>query len=330
MDNFFRNIIGNNSLLRLLSAPLSHAYIIEGAPGSGRFTLAKFAAAATLCQDTDEDGYPCGVCDVCSRIIRDIHPDVSVYTRGDKKSIGVDVIRSLREQVFIAPNESERRFFIIKDAELMTPEAQNALLISIEEPPPYSVFFLLTKDRTQLLETVRSRCTPLQTERIDDSILREHILSLPEGKRVQKTDPDALARAVSSAEGSIGRARELLLQQSKKEDEAAELARRLIQVSLTGTSPERIGLAGELPKGRDTLESVLTYAIFGVRDIIAKKLRSDAAYLLYGKTGPDTSLCAMTLPKLTALASLIDDSLTAVSGNASSLMIWERIVMHRI
>ena len=330
MDNIFSGIVGNKSLLRILSAPLSHAYIIEGIHGSGRFTLAKFAAAATLCQSPDENGHPCGECDICSRIIRDIHPDVSVYTRGDKKSIGVDVIRSLREQVFIAPNESERRFFIIKEAELMTPEAQNALLISIEEPPPYSVFFLLTNDRTQLLETVRSRCTPLQTERIDDSLLREHVLSLPEGKRAQKSDPDAVSRAVSSAEGSVGRARELLLQQSKKEDEAAELARRLIQVSLSGTSPERIALAGELPKGRDVLESVLTFALFGVRDIIAKKLRTGAAYLLYGETGPDASLCAMTLTKLTYLAELIDDSLSAVSGNASSLMIWERIVMHRI
>ena len=140
-----------------------HTLVIEGAPGSGKRTLAREAAAMLLCRRPgDSRQTPCGSCPSCHKMNKGIHPDLTeVLPEGKKQSIGVDAVRQVRENAWIAPHEAERRVFLIPEAQRMTVAAQNALLKLIEEPPAAAYFLFTVPSAGSLLETVRSRATIL-------------------------------------------------------------------------------------------------------------------------------------------------------------------------
>ena len=108
---------------------------------------------------------PCGKCLACRKIAEGVSPDVTFIRRAeDRATLGVSIIRDLREDLYIAPNENEKKVYIIEEADRMTDEAQNALLLSLESPPPYVVFLLLTQNVDSLLETIRSRAPVLRLQ----------------------------------------------------------------------------------------------------------------------------------------------------------------------
>ena len=158
---------------------LSHAYIISGPVGSGRHTLARLLASAMLCVGTGER--PCGHCGPCIKVMRELHPDVSVISGpGEGKPITVDQVRALRSDAYIRPNEGERKVYLLEGADQMNASAQNAMLKLLEEGPPYAVFLLIANNGGGLLQTVRSRCEELvlapaeqQEETADDPELME-------------------------------------------------------------------------------------------------------------------------------------------------------------
>lgn len=325
----FPSLIKNERLRQTLSQKLSHAYIIEGARGSGRMTAARNCAAAMLCENRDDpdSDLPCGKCSVCSRISRGIHPDVIEFSTGTKKSIGVDTARELRSQVFISPVESEYKFFVIRDADLMTHEAQNALLISLEEPPPFSVFFLLAEDKSLLLETIRSRCVILTTEKLDDNTVAENLRNLPEGERLYSADPERFTGIVKSADGSLGEGIRLLTEGSDEADEAHTVAAALVRCVLTGSPVDKVQLASSFPKARDMQERVFTLAVSAVRDIIAGKLKTEASPIFYDKDADTVEFSALPLKKLMVFYSVLEDGRLALSGNSSPSLTAERIIM---
>ena len=158
-------LVGNETIKEQLSRAergrgLSHAYLISGPAGSGRHTLARQLAAAMLCTGAGER--PCGRCGPCSKVLRGIHPDVSVIAGPEKgKSITVDQVRLLRSDAYIRPNEGERKVYLLENADQMNSSAQNAMLKLLEEGPPYAAFLLIAENPGGLLETVRSRCEGL-------------------------------------------------------------------------------------------------------------------------------------------------------------------------
>ena len=136
--------------------PLSHAYIITGGSASSRRTFVGRMAAAYLCK---RGPIPCGTCRHCKKAAADIHPDVFRLTPAeDKREIVVDQARALRADVFILPNEAERKVYVIDPAESMNDESQNALLKVLEDGPDYAAFLLLVANPGRLLSTIRSRC----------------------------------------------------------------------------------------------------------------------------------------------------------------------------
>ncbi|HEU0116478.1 MAG TPA: DNA polymerase III subunit delta' [Thermomicrobiales bacterium] len=158
---------------------ISHAYLLSGPSGVGKRALAFAFAQAVLCQAADrgDASLPCGVCAACRRVPRGAHPDVEVYDlalqarlndRGGKNTtIAIDTVRQLRAAAALRPMEGSRRFIILDDAETMQETAQEALLKTLEEPPPAVTLILLAADAEALLPTIRSRCQALVLGLVD-------------------------------------------------------------------------------------------------------------------------------------------------------------------
>ncbi len=150
----------------------AHSYIFEGADGMGKHMAAKLLAAAFLC---GEKLSPCTSCRSCIMAKAGTHPDIKHVTPADdKKSIGVDVIRDLNSDAYIKPFYSEKKIYII-EGDLLTKEAQNAFLKTLEEPPFYAVFIIVISDISKLLQTVISRCSHVKFPPVTKERLKKFI-----------------------------------------------------------------------------------------------------------------------------------------------------------
>jgi len=155
---------------------LSHALLITG--GADRADAAHFAAAA--CQCRAEKGRPCGVCQDCRKVERGIHPDVITVQDPEHKNIAVDIIRAIRSDAYVRPNEGRRKVYIFPDCSILSEQGQNVLLKIVEEGPPYAVFLFCAESPAQVLQTLRSRCVEirLQTAQAERRELPEETESL--------------------------------------------------------------------------------------------------------------------------------------------------------
>ena len=201
----FDGLLGNERLKENLRVSvgrgrISHFYLISGPAGSGKHTLARLLSAALQCR---EENKPCLTCPACRKVLAGTHPDCITVTDPDHKTVAVDIVRDARADMYVMPNEGQRKIYIFPQE--LRIEGQNALLKILEEPPEYGVFILLTDNRSKLLPTIRSRCTELS------------LLALPDGvinQALQKEFPDAdqksIAAAVSRSGGFLGQAKELL------------------------------------------------------------------------------------------------------------------------
>ena len=168
----FCDIIGQEPVTGVLknavrTGKVPHAIIFDGERGMGKKTVAKAFSAALLCLDPGEDGEPCGKCHSCIMAESGSHPDIITVTHEKPGSIAVDEIRQqVVNDVLIKPYYGGRKIYIIPDAHLMTQQAQNALLKTLEEPPAHAVFILATTEPHKIPATIRSRCQQFDFRRI--------------------------------------------------------------------------------------------------------------------------------------------------------------------
>ena len=137
---------------------LSHALLFTG--GGDKTGLARYAAAAMECMAAQ--GQPCGVCPACRKVLEDIHPDVITVRDPEHKNIAVDVVRAIRSDAYIRPNEGQRKVYIFPDCALLTEQDQTVLLKIVEEGPPYAAFLFCAENPSQVLRTLRSRCVEIK------------------------------------------------------------------------------------------------------------------------------------------------------------------------
>ena len=203
----FDALLGNEQLKENLSAArrkgrLSHFYLLSGPRGSGKHTLAGLIAAAMLCAEPDG---PCGVCRSCRKVLGGSHPDYITVDAPDKKIIPVQLVRDIRADVYIKPNEGARKIYLFPRAQDLNTEGQNTLLKILEEPPSYGVFLLLTDNPEKLLPTVRSRCVELKLRALPEELLRTRLRA-----EFPEADGGMLESAIRRSGGYLGQARELL------------------------------------------------------------------------------------------------------------------------
>ena len=192
-------IIGNEALKRELEKPF-HAYIIEGAHGSGKTLLANLIAQANVCVS---DGLrPCGKCPSCVKFLADCNIDIKhIPADTDVKNM-----RAAISDIYIRPNESEKRCYIIEDGDGLSVPCQNVLLKSLEEPPEFSVFIITCTSKEKLLETIRSRCVVLTLA----PIRNEDAEKFFDKREYDKYTPQQKQAAIRLSEGFLGKAIEVL------------------------------------------------------------------------------------------------------------------------
>jgi len=201
----FEALLGNERLRENLSRSISrgrvsHFYLISGPAGSGKHTLARLLAAALVCR---EESKPCLSCPACRKVMAGTHPDVITVDDPEHKNVAVKIVRQAREDVYIRPNEADRKIYIFPQE--LGLEGQNALLKILEEPPAYGVFLLLTDNPEKLLPTVRSRCTELALTALPENLLRSQLQA-----RFPQADSADISAAISRSGGYLGQAISLL------------------------------------------------------------------------------------------------------------------------
>ena len=290
-------VIGNRELMERLdrdirAGQLSHAYILDGREGSGRHTIARHICASIACEnrpgrvvsheDTDQMGFfdldeppppreipadaplPCRECPACRKVLEDKCPDIHLIGRDGKASIGVDSVRFLRQDVLIPPNDLDTKIYVIEDAHTMTVQAQNALLLTLEEPPPYVLFLLLCDGADGLLETIRSRAPSLRTRPVSD----EEIRAFLKNRRCTLSEED-MAAVLLRADGCIGQA--LVLADSRSVKPIIKL-RALCDEFIEACAARRYdrlpAVLGSFGSKRDGVSEALAMVTLAVRDLV--------------------------------------------------------------
>jgi DNA polymerase-3 subunit delta' len=245
--------------------------LFAGPAGVGKFLTARAVAATLNCQSPVRSATglaidACGKCRSCDRIARDVHVDVLTVEPDERTSIKIDVVRDVLSRTGFRPFEGRRRVVIIRDADTMEVAAQNALLKSLEEPPPSTVFILTSAVIGVLLPTVRSRCMRLRFGRLTEAEIAAVL------ERDYDVAPGDARSAAALAGGSIGHALALgtsdlgVLQAFALSILRQAASTQSVQARLQSAT-ELAGSSGRKERSREEIGVILRLAASMLRDI---------------------------------------------------------------
>ena len=302
----FDGFYGNGRTKEILSGMfdsrrIPHAILIDGLQGAGKKSLARIIAAAAVCES--QGALPCGICRQCVNALGDTHPDIVAFSGAGSRTFGVDVVRKIRLDAYISPNDAQRKVYILVNIQDMTEQAQNALLKIIEEPPPFVLFIFTCDSRAHVLETVRSRAQLIAVGSIPEA---EAVRALKE--QCEGISDDEALRAARISGGIVGRAR-LMLDAGFSEisDFASAFTKALCATDLYAF----LSLSGRLEKDGGLFTSFL--------DLLPALLR-DAISVRNGGTASLSGLAdeACTLSHAVAVKKLYKAELTALESRKAA------------
>ncbi len=273
----FSNVIGHKDVIEHLqnavkNGKVSHAYIFSGEPGSGKKLLATLFAMTLECKEQGVE--PCLTCESCKKAMSNNHPDIISLVHEKPNVITVDEIRTqVVNTVGILPYEGKYKIYIINDAEKMNPQAQNALLKTIEEPPEYAVIMLLANSPEALLPTIRSRCVSLPLKTVSDEMVKNYLME-------HMHLPDYQAEMTAAfAQGNIGRAEEAA--GSGSFSEMSENAVRLIKHIHGMQTYEFVEVIKSMANEKDRIDDYLDIFLLWFRDVLLYKATRDVDNLVF-------------------------------------------------
>lgn len=315
----FEALLGNEKLKEILAADLknkthSHAYIIEGAPGSGKKTLALEMCKALLCSQVGSS-FPCGNCPSCRKISQNCCTDIYTLSRGDSASLSVDAVRRMTETQSFLPDEGDYKVYIIEDADKMTVQAQNAFLLSLEEPPEFVMYLLLCTDASLLLETIRSRAPVIRTQLFSNAFISDFLKSTDIGR---SADDEDIAAACAVSGGAVGTALDALSGKERSRAALAKEAGEAVTVLCTKRCADRILFCASLKHSREEFAVLFDYTVLALRDLIAVKCGGKET-LFYKSCDDALDICApLKLSRLCSLFERIEAAKRDITVNNAS------------
>lgn len=273
----FEDIIGQEQIKEhfrksLETGKLSHAYIINGEKASGKEFIANLFAMALQCQG--EGQKPCGQCQSCKQTLSGNQPDIIKVAHEKPNTIGVDDVRSqINNDIAIKPYSSPYKIYIMNEAEKMTPQAQNALLKTLEEPPEYGVIFLLTTNVNSMLQTILSRCVVLNMKPVRDEVMREYLMG-------HLKVPDYRAEVcIAFARGNVGKAKMLATSEDFEtiRDEAISLLKYIVDMDTT----EVVAAIKKISEHQMDISDYFDIISIWYRDVLLYKATNDVGHLVF-------------------------------------------------
>lgn len=329
MRGYFPKLLGNDEAKKRIgraieSKTVPHAFLIGGPSGSGKSTLALEIAAAMNCERKSNPSHPlpCGSCNSCRRIYDGNFPDVKILAKKkDKATLGVEPVKDFREDMFLSSTESEYKIYIIDDAETMTPEAQNALLKVLEEPPKSVIIILLAKECDRILTTIKSRAQHLPMARFEDDVLSEYLLSeSAEARAMKVSDNSRFMGIIMSADGRLGLAKSLVNKRlsDENEEERGEISEL---ICILGQKPTYAGIYASLskfPTKRAELSAVLERLMNAIRDLMVIKKDASAKTVFFPSADEATRICGdISSKRLVAIYDAVNEAHELISRNAN-------------
>ncbi|HRJ62591.1 MAG TPA: DNA polymerase III subunit gamma/tau, partial [Azospirillaceae bacterium] len=267
----FAELIGQDALVRTLSnaiqsGRIAQAFMLTGVRGVGKTTTARIIARALNCVGPDGNGgptvSPCGVCDNCRAIAEDRHVDVLEMDAASHT--GVDDIRDIIDGVRYAPAAARYKLYIIDEVHMLSKNAFNALLKTLEEPPAHVKFVFATTEIRKVPVTVLSRCQRFDLRRVESAVLKEHFTRIA-GLEGASLEPEAAALLARAADGSVRDGLSLL-------DQAIALAAGTVSA---GQVRDMLGLA-DRARIIDLFDAALTARPAEALEILADLRRAGA------------------------------------------------------
>jgi DNA polymerase-3 subunit gamma/tau len=193
----------------LSSSRVAHAYLFCGPRGTGKTSTGRILAKAVSCLTTGGSGEPCNTCPICQAITEGRSLDVIEIDAASNR--GIDEIRELRERANYAPSQARYKVYIVDEVHMLTKEASNALLKTLEEPPPHVIFVLATTEVHKVLPTIISRCQHFDFRRIAQADMVSRLTHICNSESIT-IKPEALRLIARSATGSLRDAENILEQ----------------------------------------------------------------------------------------------------------------------
>ena len=273
----FKDIIGQEQIKEhlmnaLKSQKISHAYILNGEKSSGKEYIAKVFAMALQCEKHETE--PCQECHSCKQALSGNQPDIIRLVHEKPNTISVDDIRSqINADVAIKPYSSPYKIYVINEAEKMNPQAQNALLKTLEEPPAYAVILLLTSNIHALLPTIVSRCVVLNMKPVPDEQVKRFLM---EEMKVPDYKADV---CVAFARGNIGKAKALASSEEFEnvKNEALSLLKYIRDMELY----EIVAAVKRIGEYKLEINDYFDIMAIWYRDVLMFKATKDANHLVF-------------------------------------------------
>lgn len=273
----FRDIIGQEQIREHLQNALrthqiSHAYLINGERNSGKEFIAKIFSMALQCERGEDE--PCQECHSCKQALSGNHPDIIRLVHEKPNTISVEDIRSkINADMGIKPYQGPYKIYLISEAEKMTPQAQNALLKTLEEPPEYGVILILTNSLEAMLPTVLSRCVILNMKPVPDALVQKYLMETLQ-------IPDYKAEVCTAfARGNIGRAK--LLASSEEFDKVKQEAVTLLKYIHEMEIAEIAAAIRKITEYQFDVTDYLDILSIWYRDVLLFKATNDVNHLIF-------------------------------------------------